>query len=321
MHNDKLARLCRYLDDASITVMRDVSLIKYSHMRCGGSVDILAMPHNLQQLILCVQYVIELAVPYYILGNGSKVLVLDGRYNGVVICTRHVQGITIDSVNNSAFVLCGTHTMLCARALADSGLSGAEYMYCLPATVGGAVYMNAGCYNQCTADIVYSVYCIHMVTGQIVTLSGSQCQWGRRSSIFQNQCLLVLGVNLLLTRCDKQCIINSMKAHMASKLLAQPLTLPSLGSSYYTTSGTSASALIDMAGLKGYTIGGAQVSTKHAGFVVNTNNANSHHVVQLLDYIAHTIQHEYGVSMHREIVFMTMRGNYDTGRLSYTHEI
>ncbi len=306
--DSSMARVCQNLTKCGIVVQSNVCVGAMSKIRCGGTVDILASPASVEQLVVTMQIIAHCGVPYYILGGGSKVLVPDGHTAGIVICTRLVKGITIDSVRCRAHVLCGTHTVVCANALAEQGLSGAEYMYCLPATVGGAVYMNAGCYGQCTADIVDSVRCMDIASGKILTIAGKHCLWGRRKSIFGQSSLLILGVNLLLTNGNKQCIIDSMKGNMASKLLHQPLDMPSLGSSHYTVEGLPASALCDRAGLKGYAIGGAEVSCRHAGFIVNNGGATSSQVAMLLDYISSSVSSRYGVQLHQEIIQMMMRG-------------
>lgn len=277
-------------------------------MRLGGRVDMLAMPSSTQQLIDTMTTVLQHNVPYYILGQCSKVLVPDIVPHGIVVCTRGVVGMSIDTTSNSAYVNCGCHALLVARALAQHGLSGAEFLYCLPATIGGAVYMNAGCYGGSIADIVTSVVCMDINSGQLLTIDSAHCMWGKRKSLFANGRLLVIGVNLLLTKCDKGCIIDSMKSHLANKLASQPLTMPSLGSSHYTVVGTPASALIDRAGLRGLHIGQAHISHKHAGFVVNSGGATACDVTRLLDYTYSVVLEQFGVSMHQEIIHMTMRG-------------
>ncbi len=306
MNNSQLVydRLC----SIGVDVHCHYPLYKLCHMRLGGVVDMLAMPSSPQQLIDTMMIVLQHNAPYYILGQCSKVLVPDIVPHGIVVCTRGVAGMSIDTANNSAYVNCGCHTLLVARSLAQHGLSGGEFLYCLPSTIGGAVYMNAGCYNQCMADIVSSVLCMDTNSGQLLTIDANQCMWGKRKSLFTNGGLLIIGVNLLLTKCDKGCIIDSMKCHMATKVASQPLTMPSLGSSHYTLVGTPASALIDTAGLRGYSIGGAHISHKHAGFVINSGSATSYEVMQLLDYTHSVVLDKFGVDMHQEIIHMTMRG-------------
>lgn len=283
-------------------------LHRLCHMRLGGVVDMLAMPSSAQQLIDTMVIVLAHNVPYYILGQCSKVLVPDTVPHGIVVCTRGVVGMSIDTASNTAYVNCGMHTLLVARSLAQHGLSGGEFLYCLPATIGGAVYMNAGCYGQCMADIVSSVLCMDINSGQILTIDTSQCMWGKRKSLFANGRLLVIGVNLLLTNCDKGCIIDSMNSHMATKVSSQPLTVPSLGSSHYTLGDMPASMLIDRAGLRGLHIGQAHISHKHAGFVVNSGGATAVEVIQLLEYMHSVVLDKFGVDMHQEIIHMTMRG-------------
>ncbi len=306
MNNSQLVydRLC----NIGVDVQYHYPLHKLCHMRLGGIVDMLVMPSSPQQLIDTMMIVLAHNVPYYILGQCSKVLVPDIVPPGIVVCTRGVVGMSIDTASNTAYVNCGCHTVLVARSLAQHGLSGGEFLYCLPATIGGAVYMNAGCFGGCMADIVTSVVCMDTNSGQLLTIDASNCMWGKRKSLFANGGLLIIGINLLLTKCDKGCIIDSMKRHMATKLSSQPLTMPSLGSSHYTLQGMPASALIDKSGLRGYSIGCAHISHKHAGFVVNTGGATTCDVVQLLGYTHSVVLDKFGVDMHQEIIHMTMRG-------------
>lgn len=291
------------LDSNDIANYSGYTFADVTTIRCGGAIPLYICPNSDLQLMYSIRQCIRLGIQYYLLGKGSKVLACDSHGCTVVITTRNINSVQL--CDDRVYCSAGHNTVVLAQLLARHNLSGGEYLYCLPATIGGAVYMNAGCYGQQTADIVSRVLCYDAVADRVYTISNNSCHFSKRHSVFFDNNLTILGVELQLCHDNSNTIVDKMKGMLGAKLDKQPLSSCSCGSAFFTQDNElPASLLIDRAGLKGYTIGGATVSTKHAGFVINSNNATSTDVLQLLQYIEQTIEEQYNINLCREIIVL-----------------
>lgn len=263
----------------------------------GGTIYLTLFPQNVKQLIFVAKYLRRRKVLHCFLGHGSNVLASDLPYNGVVVVTTRVKNIFVAETTVTAD--CGASTSKLCSELVQNGLSGGEFFGCLPATVGGAVVCNAGCFGQCAADVVQSVKVLHK--GKVKTLSNAQCNFSKRQSVFKNNGqYVVLQVTMRFAKSSSQQIDEVLAQMRKTKAETQPLGVRSAGCVLYNDS-VPVSKLIDLAGFKGYTVGGAQVSEKHAGFVINVDKATSSDIYLLIEQIRQTLLNKYGVAAEREV--------------------
>ena len=273
---------------------------------CGGKIVITIFPDSVSKLVKCIRLFDKLKVTYCLLGKGSNVLASDDDYDGVVIVTTKMKAFRISG--KYARAECGVSTVTLASALRQRGLSGGEFLACLPATVGGALVTNAGCYGQEMKCIVSSVKALYR--GKICYFSAKKCAFGKRVSIFaRNRDVVILSVKLKFVRSNSQAVgalINEMRM---KKSATQPLNFRSAGSALYHDK-VAVSRLLDEAGLKGYTVGGAQVSTKHAGFVINIDKATSKDIYLVIQHMRSTLRRRYGLDAKIEIRLINFDGEF-----------
>lgn len=264
---------------------------------CGGKIRITVFPDSARKLAKTIRLLDKLGVQTYILGKGSNVLASDGDFDGVVIVTTKLTGFKVKGKRVHAFA--GTSTVTLAKALAERGLTGGEFLACLPATIGGAVVGNAGCFGQDVKAILTSVTVLKQ--GKLRKLSAKQCKLSKRDSIFKQNCdYTVVSVKLKFTQSTKEAVTSIVNEMRRQKAQTQPLNYRSAGCVLYHDT-VALSRLIDQAGLKGYTVGGAQISLKHAGFVLNIDKATSLDIYLIIQHIERTIWERYGIRAKREI--------------------
>ena len=240
------------------------------------------------------------------MGNGSNLLVSDGGIEGAVISLAGINGISSDGEK----ITCGAGAMLssvCLKALSLS-LTGLEFAYGIPGTAGGALYMNAGAYGGQMADVIESAECL-TASGEIKTLKKEDMQLGYRSSVFKNGGLIIISLTLALKKGDKTEIKAEMDDLLNRRKQKQPLEYPSAGSTFKRPEGYFAGALIEKNGLKGLTVGGAQVSEKHAGFVINRGGATAADVKALIGKIQKKVFENDGVMLEPEVIFTGRNGD------------
>ncbi len=287
------------VESADCQILIDSPMSSQTTFRAGGNADIIAFPSNAKALIRVLSEAKKADIPVIVLGNGSNVLVSDSGIRGVVIkMTSFVSDIHIDGTT----VKCTAGTSLsklCLTAL-KNGLSGLEFAYGIPGTVGGAVYMNAGAYGGEIKDVLKSVthinpdFCEETVTKNKLNL-------GYRTSFYaKNPSYVITDIVFELKKGDKTEIKAKMDELMGKRKDKQPLEFPSAGSTFKRPEGYFAGALIEQCGLKGYSIGGAQVSEKHAGFVIN-KNGTADDILALIEYIKKTVKEQTGVELEPEV--------------------
>ncbi len=278
----------------------DFTLSGRTTMKIGGECDVFTEPNSEECLIALLNVCRENALPHFILGRGSNLLIK--RFSGVVIAIGAALGNI--SVNGNA-ITAGAGAALsavCAAALENS-LSGMECLYGIPGSVGGALYMNAGAYGGEIKDIVKSARCVDG-NGNITELSAEEMKLSYRHSIFSENGFCVLSVTLELEQGDKTAIKAKMDELMQKRRDKQPLEFPSCGSTFKRPEGYFAAALIEECGLKGCTVGGAQVSEKHSGFVINRGGATFEDVMELVGHIKTVVREKKGVELECEMLIV-----------------
>lgn len=276
---------------------------KHTSFKIGGNADVYIKVNNLSKLSTILKECQASDVDYMILGNGSNLLVSDDGIRGVVIrLDGDFRKITL---LDDTTIFCGagaTLAYLCKFAL-NCGLSGLEFAWGIPGTVGGAVFMNAGAYDGEMKDVVHSVSHISP-SGEIGRTEKENLNFGYRTSVYRSNNMIITGVTLKLKKGNPDEIRAKMDDYMSRRSTKQPLEYPSAGSVFKRPEGNFAGALIEQCGLKGKTCGGAQVSEKHAGFIINKSNATSKDVRDLIDEIQKTVSEKTGYSLECELIIL-----------------
>ena len=283
---------CEFVENAS---MKD-----YTTFKTGGSCPLLISPNSVTALSEILKICKASNIPYTVLGNGSNVLVEDDGIDGVVIhIADDLNKITLldeTTIFCEAGVKLGT---LCNFALENS-LTGLEFAFGIPGSVGGAIFMNAGAYGGEMKDVVTKVYHVDN-DGNEGCISGDNLAFGYRTSAYEHNGYIITGVELSLTKGDKVKIKEKMSELLGKRKDKQPLEYPSAGSTFKRPEGYFAGALIEECNLKGKQIGGARVSEKHAGFIINYDNATSSDILNLIDFVKETVEKEKGVTLTPEV--------------------
>ncbi|AGB41703.1 UDP-N-acetylenolpyruvoylglucosamine reductase [Halobacteroides halobius DSM 5150] len=277
-------------------VLFNEPLKNHTSFKIGGMAEALIIPQNKEDLRRLITYLSELELPYWIIGNGTNLLVSDQGLKGVVIKLSKLNKIEINKPTVKAQA--GVKLPLLAKKVAKKGLSGLEFGVGLPATVGGAVVMNAGVKEEEIGKLITKVETLSS-TGKLKTYSNLDFKY--RKSIFQDKDEIVLGVELELNPKKPQLIKSRMKEHLAKRKAKQPLSLPNAGCVFKNPPSDSAGRLIDEAGCKGLTVGGAQVSDKHANFIVNIGEATAEDVLSLMGQVEKSVYKKFGVKLNREL--------------------
>lgn len=299
MRDTAIDTLKARLDAAGIPYKEQEPLAAHATFRIGGPAAVFVQPEGEGALCRAVALCRELAVPYYILGNGSNVLFGDRGYAGAVISTAGMKGEASrqgDTLTAPAGMPLG---VLCMAAL-HAGLTGLEFAYGIPGTVGGAVYMNAGAYGGEMKDVLVSVRYL-TAEGTVEEIPASQLELGYRHSVFETNGGCILAATVRLAPGDPDAIAAKMNELMGRRRDKQPLDKPSAGSTFKRPAGAFAGALIEQCGLRGHRCGGAAVSEKHCGFVVNLGGATCADVLALCDEVARTVKEQTGFTLEKEI--------------------
>ena len=283
-----------------VDVFGNAPMNKHTSFKTGGNADLLIIPDSIDSLQQIIKKCKELNIKPFVMGNGSNLLVTDSGYKGVIIkIGAQLSGLRMLDDNT---IYCESGVMmktLCNFAL-DNSLSGLEFAFGIPGNLGGAVYMNAGAYGGEMKDILYS--CTHIDDeGNIGTLTKDQLDLGYRHSAYTNNGFTIISATLKLQKGDKAEIKDAMNDKLRRRKEKQPLEFPSAGSTFKRPEGYFAGALIEDCSLKGYSIGGAQVSEKHAGFVINRGGATSTDILNLIKHIQDTVYEKHGVKLETEV--------------------
>ncbi|MDY2862252.1 MAG: UDP-N-acetylmuramate dehydrogenase [Oscillospiraceae bacterium] len=290
-----------FLIENKIKYLKDESLKKHTTFKVGGKADFVVSPSNLSVLSKLIKYLNENGIKYYFLGNGSNVIFNDQGFKGVIIKSQGFNDCSFDG--NKAYFGAGVSMTYAAKLCGEKGLSGIEFCYGIPGNIGGGIFMNAGAYGgEISQNIVYVKYLDE--NGDPQTICKADCNFGYRHSCFMGKKRFILGAEFELTPKPKDEIISFMEDIMKRRIEKQPLDKPSAGSSFKRPEGYFAAALIDECGLKGKSIGGASVSEKHAGFIVNNGGATCRDIVRLADLVSDTVYKEKGVRIEKEMIIV-----------------
>ena len=277
-------------------------MAKHTSFRIGGPADVLAQPADEAELAALLKRAGEHAVPVTLVGNGSNLLVRDKGIRGLVIKLSNLfNSITVDG--NVLTFGSGISLAMASKKAASLSLSGMEFAVGIPGTIGGAVYMNAGAYDGEMAKVVTCVRVMDM-QGKISELQASELDFAYRHTALQNSGWIVISVTVALQPGEAESIAAKMADFSQRRNSKQPLELPSAGSMFKRPVGYFAGTLIEQTGLKGYTVGGAQVSTKHAGFVVNVGGATAKDVLQLISDVQSKVFAAHGVRLEPEVLVL-----------------
>jgi len=271
----------------------------HTSFRVGGPADILIMPSNTERLVEVLKLCKEKKVPFFIMGNGTNLIVRDKGIRGVVIKT-YENFNEYKVIDNVIEAYAGILLSRIADIALEKELSGLEFASGIPGTLGGAVFMNAGAYGGEMKDIVIQTEYIDS-DNQVRVLSGSQHEFGYRSSCIQRESGIVLKSRIMLKKGSKSEIKAVMEDLNTRRTEKQPLELPSAGSVFRRPEGYYAGKLIQDCGLRGYRIGGAEVSCKHCGFIVNSDGATAEDIISLIKHIQKSVKAKFGVDMRTEV--------------------
>ena len=291
----------------SIDVVENLALSSLTTFRIGGPADFVVAPENVKELTKALDVLKDMDIPYIVIGRGSNILAADEGFRGAVIrlSTNYFQHTKVQ--DNIITAEAGVTLTSLARTALSHGLTGLEFASGIPGSLGGGIYMNAGAYGGELKDVIQEVTIVDY-EGKIRHLDKSEMGFGHRSSILQHKSWICVSAALQLSYGDKDQIEERMKELSEQRKAKQPLELPSAGSVFKRPEGYFAGALIEQAGLKGYAIGGAQVSEKHAGFIVNRGGATCKDVVMLIRHIQKTVKEKFGVQLETEIRYLTPDG-------------
>ena len=283
--------------------LKDEPMNKHTSFKIGGNADTYVKVDSLSTLGTIIRECVDSDIDYLILGNGSNVLVSDEGYRGVII--RLDGEFRKISLIDETTVYCGAGASLaslCKFAL-NNGLSGLEFAWGIPGTVGGAIFMNAGAYDGEMKNVVHSVS--HLTPdGGIGRCEKDDLQMGYRTSVYRSNKCIITGVTLKLKKADPEAIRAKMDDFMNRRSTKQPLEFPSAGSVFKRPEGAYAGALIEQCGLKGKCHGGAQVSDKHAGFIINKDNATANDVKSLIREVQTKVFDETGYDLECELIIL-----------------
>lgn len=280
-------------------IIENEPMNKRTTFRIGGAAQIFTEPESSDEICNVIKLCRNKNVPYIIIGNGSNLLVGDNGIDGVVIhIGNKFANVTVDG--NTITAQSGILLSRLANTAKQNSLTGIEFASGIPGTLGGAIFMNAGAYGGEMKDIVQSVTYADE-NGDIRTVSGKDADFGYRHSIFSDKKYAVLECTIKLERGDINQISELMKDYTKRRNDKQPIDMPSAGSTFKRPEGHFAGQLIENAGLKGISVGGAQVSEKHAGFIVNKGRATSSDVVNLIELVKNKVFENSGVMLEPEV--------------------
>ena len=290
-----------FLIDNSIDAHFDESMKKHTTFKVGGNAMCIAMPDTVRKASALIKFLNENNIKHYYLGNGSNVIFNDNGFDGVIVKTSALNGIDIKG--NVVTAGAGVLMTSLSKRVQEHSLSGLEFCYGIPGNVGGGIFMNAGAYGGEISNCLVSVDYIDE-NGNLNTISKDECDFSYRHSRFMKENWLIVSATFEMQTKDGTEMLAFMEDIMQRRKDKQPLDKPSAGSSFKRPVGYFAAALIDECGLKGLTVGGAQVSEKHAGFIVNIGDATCQDIVDLADKVRQIVLDKKGVVLEKEMIIV-----------------
>jgi UDP-N-acetylmuramate dehydrogenase len=286
-------------------VKKNISLKNYTTFRIGGKAKYFFVAKNREQLFFAILTAEKNKLPFFILGGGSNILVSDKGFNGLII---KVGNNNWALRKNKIFGGAGVNLSKLVNIAKENNLSGLEWAAGIPGTLGGAIYGNAGAFGVSMKDIIKSVEVFDTKKGKTVLLENQKCKFSYRDSIFKkNKNLIIISAEITLLKSSYKKITKRINEFLEYRINFQPLNFPSAGSVFKNPQRKSAGELIEKANLKGTMVGGAKISEKHANFIVNSKNAKSKDVENLINLIKKTIKKNFGIILEEEIQFLTKK--------------
>ena len=285
----------------SSDILKDEPMSKHTSFKTGGTADFYIKVQDEKDLKNLIKYANKNKIPVTIVGNGTNLLVTDKGIRGIVINVR-MNKVTIDNTKSKGTIVAeaGVPVIKLAQLAKDNRLRGLEFAVGIPGTIGGAIRMNAGAYGGEIASVVKETVYMDL-KGNIKTIKNNEHEFTYRNSIFSKMKVIILRTVIELEEGNLEEIEAKMQENKNSRLSTQPLDKPNAGSTFKRGNGFITAKLIDECGLKGYKIGGAEVSTKHAGFIVNSGNATSQDILDLIDYVKKEVYKKFKVEIETEI--------------------
>jgi len=287
-----------YEIDKNLIIKENESMKAHTSFKVGGCTDVLLIPSTTEKMIEIVNRINDESREYMIIGKGTNIIVSDKGIRGIVIKTT---GITDIKKNDTLIIVdAGVNLAKLAHIAYENGLSGLEFASGIPGTLGGAIHMNAGAYDGEMKDIIeYTEYINNR--GELTRITNSEHEFKYRESVFQSNDKIILRAGLRLTKGIKEEIKGKMHDFNKKRKEKQPIEMPCAGSVFKRPEGHFAGKLIEDAGLKGFSIGGAMISKKHCGFIVNTGDATSGDILELIEYVQKEVLKKFNVKLEREV--------------------
>lgn len=296
---NNIEALEKYALSLECSAEREVSMKNYTSFKVGGPAELFLSPEDAGQTAKLVRFCEKEEIPVFVLGKGSNLLVSDRGIKGAVIYTGKQCGISLVNENTVRAQSGASLAQLCTFALENS-LSGLEFAYGIPGTVGGAVFMNAGAYGGEMKDVLLNSEYVS-TDGTSGELDNEAMELSYRHSAYENGNLVITAASVRLAPADRNEIKSTMNDILARRKEKQPLEYPSAGSTFKRPEGNFAGALIEQCGLKGVSVGGAQVSEKHAGFIINRGGATAADILSLIKHVQARVKAQTGVLLETEI--------------------
>ena len=279
-----------------------VPLANYTTWKVGGPAEWFAEPTSIEEIKFLLNWASSKKITCQIIGAGSNLLINDSVLEGLTICLKKFQGSDINSQTGVVEAYSGEPLPVLSKRVGKFGLLGLEWAIGIPGTVGGGAFMNAGAQGNCTADILESIQVIPVKGGNEFQLTKKELDFSYRKSLLQEEELVVLSARFNLEAGHDQKILNELTTNnLQKRLKTQPYHLPSCGSVFRNPEPEKAGEIIEKLGLKGFRIGGAEVSTLHANFIVNSNNATANDISNLIVVIQEKVEKNHGFLLHPEV--------------------
>lgn len=284
----------------SIEIKQNESMSRHTSFKIGGNTDLYIIPHDMDALIKTVRILKETETKRYFLGNATNVLFDDAGFHGAVVSLGNICGIKVSE--NRIAAEAGASLNLVCKTARDKELSGLEFAYGIPGSVGGAVFMNAGAYGGEMSQVVAESTYLALDDMTVHTIPLSAHEYGYRESVYRHNNYLILSAVLELQKGEYDKINATMNDYMSRRIDKQPLEYPSAGSVFKRYPGRYTGQMIEECGLKGYSVGGAQVSEKHAGFIINKGGATSDDVLALIEHIKNEVYRKFDCRIECEVI-------------------
>ena len=300
MNNEIIEHLGQIVSEENILLNEPMS--RHTTFRTGGPASLFVKPGDLDQLQRIMKLVRNLELPYFVVGNGSNLLVSDKGYDGMVISLEQLCGLRLEG-ESSICAEAGVLNSAIASFARDNSLTGFEFAAGIPGTIGGAMIMNAGAYGGEMKMITREVTVLDP-KGEVMTIGNENMEFGYRTSAIKGRGHIVISVILDLEKGDSEVISEKMRELALKRKEKQPLEYPSAGSTFKRPEGHFAGKLIEDAGLRGFSVGGACVSEKHCGFIVNKENATSSEIYSLIREVQKRVSDNSGIMLEPEVILV-----------------